>query len=75
MAESKGPEAAKLKSEKQRDIRETNIIAAQAVANVVRTSLGPCGMDKMVSSHSKPPYLPPRHTHDLEISFCALTKL
>ena len=49
MADSKGPEAAKLSSEQQKNIRETNIIAAQAVANVVRTSLGPCGMDKMVS--------------------------
>ena len=49
MTDSKAPEAAKLKSEKQKDIRETNIIAAQAVANVVRTSLGPRGMDKMVS--------------------------
>ena len=45
----KGPEAAAIKSEKSRDIRSTNIIAAQAVADVVRTSLGPRGMDKMVS--------------------------
>ena len=44
-----GPEAASLKSEKSKDIRSTNIIAAQAVADVVRTSLGPRGMDKMVS--------------------------
>ena len=45
-----GPEAASLKSEKSKDIRSTNIIAAQAVADVVRTSLGPRGMDKMVST-------------------------
>lgn len=37
-------------SEKQRDTRMNNIIAAKAVSDVVRTSLGPRGMDKMVSS-------------------------
>ena len=36
-------------SEKAKDIRSTNISAARAVADVVRTSLGPRGMDKMVS--------------------------
>lgn len=36
-------------SEKQRDTRMNNIIAAKAVSDVVRTSLGPRGMDKMVS--------------------------
>ena len=36
------------KSEKQRDTRSNNIIAAKAVADVVRTSLGPRGMDKMI---------------------------
>ena len=36
-------------SEKAKDIRSTNITAARAVADVVRTSLGPRGMDKMVS--------------------------
>jgi len=34
--------------EKQRDVRSANIIAAKAVAEVVRTSLGPKGMDKMI---------------------------
>jgi len=38
----------KLDSEKTKDIRSTNIIAAKAVADVVRTSLGPRGMDKMI---------------------------
>ena len=38
-----------LDSEKSKDIRHTNIVAARAVADVVRTSLGPKGMDKMVS--------------------------
>ncbi|KAF3673805.1 T-complex protein 1 subunit delta [Capsicum annuum] len=32
------------------DIRMANIAAAQAVANAVRTSLGPKGMDKMIST-------------------------
>ena len=36
-------------SEKAKDVRTTNITAARAVADVVRTSLGPKGMDKMVS--------------------------
>ena len=56
-------QSASLRSEKTKDIRATNIIAAKgkqkntepliiviAVADVVRTSLGPRGMDKMVSS-------------------------
>ena len=40
-------------NEKQKDIRMTNITAARAVADVVRTSLGPRGMDKMVSLKEK----------------------
>ena len=35
---------------KKRDVRINNINAAKAVADAVRTSLGPRGMDKMVSS-------------------------
>jgi len=35
-------------NEKSKDIRQTNITAARAVADVVRTSLGPRGMDKMI---------------------------
>jgi T-complex protein 1 subunit delta len=38
-------------SEKSKDVRSTNITAARAVADVVRTSLGPKGMDKMVSKN------------------------
>lgn len=34
--------------EKERDVRSANIIAAKAVADSVRTSLGPKGMDKMI---------------------------
>jgi T-complex protein 1 subunit delta len=48
--EGRGPEAANMNSEKSRDIRSTNIIAAKAVADVVRTSLGPRGMDKMIQN-------------------------
>lgn len=32
------------------DIRHANIVAAKAVADAVRTSLGPRGMDKMLST-------------------------
>ncbi|PKA54842.1 T-complex protein 1 subunit epsilon [Apostasia shenzhenica] len=32
------------------DIRQANILAARAVADAVRTSLGPKGMDKMIAS-------------------------
>lgn len=39
---------ANIQSEKSKDIRSTNITAARAVADVVRTSLGPRGMDKMI---------------------------
>ena len=38
-----------LESDKSKDIRQTNITAARAISDVVRTSLGPRGMDKMVS--------------------------
>merc|ERR1719454_629401 len=48
MSQVKQPEAAALDSEKSKDIRSTNIIAAKAIADVVRTSLGPRGMDKMI---------------------------
>lgn len=36
------------RSEKTKDIRSTNIQAAKALADVIRTSLGPRGMDKMI---------------------------
>lgn len=35
---------------KPEHVRDSNIIAAKAVANAVRTSLGPKGMDKMIQS-------------------------
>ncbi|KDO26795.1 T-complex protein 1 subunit delta [Saprolegnia parasitica CBS 223.65] len=33
---------------KEKDVRMSNIIAAKAIANAIRTSLGPRGMDKMI---------------------------
>jgi len=51
MADSKqqaGPKASDRAQEKS--VRESNIVAAKAVADAVRTSLGPRGMDKMISS-------------------------
>merc|ERR1740121_3079444 len=38
----------KANDEKGQDVRSTNILAARAVADTVRTSLGPKGMDKMI---------------------------
>jgi len=35
---------------KEKDVRNSNIIAAKAIADSVRTSLGPRGMDKMICS-------------------------
>ncbi|CAL5371989.1 unnamed protein product [Camellia sinensis] len=52
------PRAAASKTEsyvdnkRKQDIRQANIIAARAVADAVRTSLGPKGMDKMISTAS-----------------------
>lgn len=36
--------------DQETSVRESNIVAAKAVADAVRTSLGPRGMDKMISS-------------------------
>jgi T-complex protein 1 subunit delta len=36
------------KNDRERDVRISNIKAAKAVADVIRTSLGPRGMDKMI---------------------------
>jgi T-complex protein 1 subunit delta len=40
--------SAKLADEKGQSVRTSNILAARAVADTVRTSLGPKGMDKMI---------------------------
>jgi len=39
--------------EKEKDVRASNFVAAKAVAEAVRTSLGPRGMDKMIQSPTK----------------------
>jgi T-complex protein 1 subunit delta len=36
--------------DKQQSVRTSNIVAAKAVADAVRTSLGPRGMDKMIQT-------------------------
>ena len=36
--------------QRQKDVRMTNIVSAKAVADAVRTSLGPRGMDKMIQN-------------------------
>jgi T-complex protein 1 subunit delta len=46
MAKRKGE--TKKEQEKQKDVRNSNITAAKGVADCVRTSLGPRGMDKMI---------------------------
>jgi len=38
--------------QKEQDVRSSNIIAAKAVADCIRTSLGPKGMDKMIACGS-----------------------
>ena len=45
-------EEAKVKKEKTEDVRRLNIIAAKAISDLVRTSLGPRGMDKMIKNSS-----------------------
>ncbi len=50
MCRSHPPLVAFRDTSKKKDVREANIEAAKAVADAVRTSLGPRGMDKMVSS-------------------------
>jgi len=48
---SKAPAAQRASDRAQeKSVRESNIVAAKAVADAVRTSLGPRGMDKMISS-------------------------
>ncbi|KAH3680947.1 hypothetical protein WICMUC_000090 [Wickerhamomyces mucosus] len=50
-ANNAGPSNATFKNkEKPQEVRKSNIIAARAVADAIRTSLGPKGMDKMIKS-------------------------
>lgn len=47
----KNPSNATFKSrEKPQEVRKANIIAARAVSDAIRTSLGPKGMDKMIKT-------------------------
>eukprot|EP00922_Rhytidocystis_sp_ex-Travisia-forbesii_P060590 GHVS01089827.1.p1 GENE.GHVS01089827.1~~GHVS01089827.1.p1 ORF type:complete len:541 (-),score=71.81 GHVS01089827.1:1162-2784(-) len=46
-ASTKGCDVFK-RNERTKDVRHQNIVAAKAVADAVRTSLGPKGMDKMI---------------------------
>ena len=39
-----------LGQKQKQDVRIANILAAKAVADAIRTSLGPRGMDKMIQS-------------------------
>jgi len=53
MAEAGGPKRTgdtKNVKSKQKDVRSSNLIAARGVADAIRTSLGPKGMDKMITS-------------------------
>ena len=44
------PPGARRENSKKKDVRLMNIEAAKAVADAIRTSLGPRGMDKMVGA-------------------------
>eukprot|EP00276_Gloeochaete_wittrockiana_P020870 CAMPEP_0184346548 /NCGR_PEP_ID=MMETSP1089-20130417/14790_1 /TAXON_ID=38269 ORGANISM="Gloeochaete wittrockiana, Strain SAG46.84" /NCGR_SAMPLE_ID=MMETSP1089 /ASSEMBLY_ACC=CAM_ASM_000445 /LENGTH=528 /DNA_ID=CAMNT_0026677267 /DNA_START=22 /DNA_END=1608 /DNA_ORIENTATION=- len=50
MADVPSASRGRIEKEKQKDVRTSNILAAQAVADAVRTSLGPRGMDKMIKA-------------------------
>jgi T-complex protein 1 subunit delta len=49
MVDAKSTKGDRYKSaEKYKDVRTSNVMAAKAVADAIRTSLGPRGMDKMI---------------------------
>ncbi|CDK25024.1 unnamed protein product [Kuraishia capsulata CBS 1993] len=51
MASKVAPSNATFKDkEKPQEVRKSNIVAARAVADAIRTSLGPKGMDKMIKT-------------------------
>ena len=51
MMSAKIPSNATFKDkEKPQEVRKANIIAARSVADAIRTSLGPKGMDKMIKT-------------------------
>lgn len=47
---ARNPEGFSGDRSKEKDVRSSNFVAAKAVADAVRTSLGPKGMDKMIQS-------------------------
>lgn len=53
MADTKSNSGKKVFQDKQKptEIRASNITAAKGVADAIRTSLGPKGMDKMVNKN------------------------
>lgn len=51
---NRGPSNATFKDkEKPHEVRKSNILAARAVADAIRTSLGPKGMDKMITKNEE----------------------
>merc|ERR1712232_603450 len=53
MSGSKNNDFKTREKEKEKDIRTSNIVAAKAIADTIRTSLGPKGMDKMIQRANK----------------------
>ncbi len=53
MAGIQGPGALQLQGERTsgQDVRTANVMAVAAVANIVKSSLGPVGLDKVCSLH------------------------
>mmetsp|Transcript_6757 Transcript_6757/g.21815 ORF Transcript_6757/g.21815 Transcript_6757/m.21815 type:complete len:552 (-) Transcript_6757:66-1721(-) len=49
-ASSRGSSDHMISMDKEKEVRQGNISAAKAIADAVRTSLGPRGMDKMIQS-------------------------
>merc|ERR1719336_2127750 len=47
---SKSGDTTTNRSSKEKDVRRSNMLAARGVADAVRTSLGPKGMDKMITT-------------------------
>merc|ERR1712232_139273 len=53
MSGSKNNDFKTREKEEEKDIRTSNIVAAKAIADTIRTSLGPKGMDKMIQRANK----------------------
>ena len=68
--------------ESGQDVRQSNATAVQAVANIVRSSLGPVGLDKVCDDYSRVsegksqrPLWHHRIVFFLSLCFCALSSL